>query len=222
MLNNVIIYGAGSFARLARQYLDEVEGQEVVGYTCDSLFMPDVNRLDGLPVEDFESIDSKYPVEDFHMYVAAGYSSMRARTVMFNKAKQKGYKLVNFVHKHALVDETVSMGENNFIFPGVVIEKNSSLGSNNILWSSVNICHDVSIGSHCFVAAKSLVGGFSKVHDGCFLGFSSIILQNINLGAETLIGAGSLVLKNTNEFSKCVGTPAIIVGEHSKTGICIK
>lgn len=221
-MKNIIIYGAGDFARLARQYLDEVKGQQVVAYACDSLFMQGVTCIDDLPVEDFESIELKYPVENFCMYVAVGYSNMRARVVMFNKAKQKGYKLVNFVHKHALFDDSVSMGENNFIFPGVVIEKNSSLGSNNILWSSVNICHDVNIGSHCFVAARSLVGGFSKVYDGCFLGFSSIVLQNLTLDTETLVGAGALIIKNTSKFSRYIGAPAVAVGEHEKSGIRIK
>lgn len=218
----ILIYGMSDFAKLIRVYLDRVENQKVVAYVADQAFIKQRKKFDELPLVAFEQVESLYPVKSFSMLVTVGYSNMRARKVMFDKAKKKGYQLVNYTSPSAIIDESVKVGINNIILQGAVIEPNVKIGDNNILWSTVNISHDVEMGSHSFFASQSLIGGYTKVSDGCFFGFGSTCVQNIHIGDESLIGAKSLVLKDTLPFSKNIGSPSKTLGFHEKEGICIK
>lgn len=217
----ILIYGMSDFAKLIRVYLDSVESQKVVAYVADQAFIKQSKIFDELPLIPFEQVETQYPAKSYSMLVAVGYSKMRARKLMFNKAKNKNYNFVNYISPSVIIDESVIVGENNIILHGTVIEPNVKILDNNIIWSSVNISHDVEIGSHSFFASQSLIGGYTKVGDGCFLGFNSTCVQNINIGDESLIGAKSLVLKDTQPFSKNIGSPSKSIGFHEKEGICI-
>ncbi|WP_445425017.1 acetyltransferase [Alishewanella sp. HL-SH06] len=218
----ILIYGMSDFAKLMRTYLDRVELQKVVAYVADQNFIKQSNSFDTLPLVPFEEVEVLYPPKSYSMLVAVGYSNMRARQFMFDKAKKKNYNLINYVSPAAIVDESVKIGENNIIFQGTVIEPNVVIKDNNIIWSSVNVSHDVEIGSHSFLASQSLIGGCTKIGNGCFLGFNSTCSQNLSIGEESLIGANALVLKDTMSFSKNIGSPSKVVGFHQKEGICVR
>lgn len=217
---NLIIYGAGSFARMMRYYFTNYTNHNVVTYCVDDKYFLDT-AIDELPVTKFSEIVQKYPPATNNLFVAMGYSNMRSREKMYSRAKEKGYTLVNFVSPEARIDESVSLGDNNAIFAGTYIEPFVSIGSNNIFWTSTVICHDSIIGSHSFFAAKCVVGGFSKIENGCFVGFNSTIIQNITLAEETLVGAASLIRKDTQKFSVNIGAPSKQVGTHAEEGIKI-
>ncbi len=221
-MKEIIIYGAGSYARMMRLYIDRVAGQKVVAVCVDQAFMGDIKCFDDLPLVPFEEVEAIYPAENYFMFVAVGYSSMRAREVMYNKAKKKGYNFISYIDSSVLVDSTSVLGENNVVLSGSIIEPFSSLGDNNILWSSVIISHDVKVGSHCFFASQTLLGGNCIVDDGCFFGFNSTCVQNAVIGKESLIGAKSLVLSKTERYSKNIGVPAKKILFHRDEGILIK
>ncbi len=221
-MKEIVIYGAGSFAKMMRLYLDRVEGQRVVAFSVDQEFMGEEGSFDGLPVVAFEDVQRLYPTDRFLMFVAVGYSTMRARKLMYDKARLKGYRFISYVDSSAIIDETVSIGNNNVILMGSILEAFSSLGDNNIIWASVIISHDVKVGSHCFFASQSLIGGNCYIGDNCFFGFNSTCIQDVNVGNESLVGAKSLVLSNTAEFSQNIGIPAKQVSSHRDTGIFIK
>lgn len=214
----IIIYGGGQFATLMRHLFESDTAYLVVAYCLDRDFITS-SEIEGVPVVPFEEVEEIYPPEEFEMFVAIGYSNMRNRVLMYEKAKQKKYVLVNYVSSDSVISNTVVMGDNNTVFQGVQVEPFVRIGNNNIIWSSVNICHDTIIASHSFIAAKSTVGGFSKIGNNCFLGFNSTIVQNIEVADETLVGACALVISDTRKYSKTIGIPAREVGLHFDEGI---
>jgi sugar O-acyltransferase (sialic acid O-acetyltransferase NeuD family) len=220
-MKDVVIYGAGSFARMMRLYLDRVPGQKVAAFCVDEAFMEGVNRFDDLPLVAFENVECLYPQDLNLMFVAIGYANMRTRRIMYERAFRKGYQFVNYIDRDAMLDETVVLGFNNVVFGGSVLEPFSKLGDNNIIWSSVTISHDVKVGNHCFFASQSLIGGNCVIGDNSFFGFNSTCAQNIVVEKESLIGAKSLVLANTGAFSKNVGVPSVEVSNHMDGGIMI-
>lgn len=220
-MSNLIIYGLGDFAKMMKHYFTEDSPYKVVAFCADKSFIKE-NNFNGLPVVPFEEVDSIYPNGSFLMFVAVGYSSMRIRQIMFEKAKAKNYTLVNYISSQATIEKSVAIGDNNVILQGSQIEPFCIIGNNNIIWSSVNISHDCTISNHCFIASQSLIGGNSTLHDGCFLGFNSTILQNIELSQETLVGTKSLITTNTKSFSKNIGIPAKLISTHTHEGIKIK
>ncbi len=217
----VVIYGIGTFAKLLYYYFTKDSNYKVVAFCADRIYIKDKNFCN-LPLIPFEDLERSYSPEKFKVFVAVGYSNMRARKIMFDKIKSKNYECVNYISSKAIIDSSFTIGENNVILENTVIEPFVKITNNNIIWSSSNICHDVFIDSHSFIAAQTLIGGFSKIKNNCFVGFNSTIIQNIVLENETLVGAKSLVLKNTKSFTKYIGNPAKSVSTHEQEGIKIK
>ncbi len=217
----LVIYGNGDFAKLMYYYFSEDSDYEVCAFCADESYIKE-DELIGKPVLSVNNIEKNFPPSEYKIFVAIGYSNMRARKKMYDKVKNKGYQCINYISSKAIIDKSFKLGENNVIFQNVTIEPYVSIGNNNIIWSSTTLCHNVSILSHSFVAAQSVIGGFSIIKDNCFLGFNSTIIENITLEKETLVGAKSLVLNDTEEYSKYMGIPAKKISEHKKEGIKIK
>lgn len=217
---NIIIYGKGDFAKLMLYYFNSDTQYNVFAFCVDSKYLTD-DTFCGLPIVSFDEIEFKYSPTKFKAFVAAGYSNMRARKMMFESIKAKGYTCVNYISPLAIIDSSIQMGENNVILQNCVIEPYVRIRHNNIIWSSCNICHNVDIYNDSFIASQSLIGGFSIIKDNCFIGFNSTIIQNITLEDETLIGAKALVLNNTERCSKYLGAPAKRVSTHKELGIKI-
>lgn len=220
-MSALVIYGLGDFAKMMRHYFAEDTRHEVVAFCADRQFIKE-EFFDGLPVIAFEDIQGMFASNDYLMFVAVGYTKMRARKIMFEKARAKNYRFVNYISSHAAVDKTVVFGVNNVVLQGTQIEPFCTIGNNNIIWSSVNVSHDVVVEDHCFIASQSLVGGRASVGEGSFLGFNCTILQNVSLAEETFVGAKSLVLGNTAPFSKNIGIPSKCTEFHFQDGIVIK
>ncbi|MDH0711162.1 NeuD/PglB/VioB family sugar acetyltransferase [Acinetobacter johnsonii] len=220
-MEKIIIYGIGDFARLMHHYFTTESDFEVSAFCVDQKYKKD-NMLYGLPIISYEEIEKLYSAKKYSMFVAVGYSNMRVRKSLFDKAKSKGYKLVNFISRSSSLNSNIIFGENNVFFQNVCVEPFVVIGDNNIFWSSAVICHDATVGSHNFIAAGAIIGGFSKIEDLCFLGFRSTVIQNLTLSNETLLGANSLLLDDTSLSSLWLGSPAKLKGLHSAEGIKIK
>ncbi len=219
-MEDIIIYGKGDFAKLMLHYFNTDSNYNVVAFCGDEQFL-DNNVFCNLPLVSFEDATKHYPVNLFKIFVAVGYSDMRVRKRMYEKAKEKRYDCVNYISSKSVINTSAEIGENNVILENAVLEAFVEVGNNNIIWSSSNICHNVVIMSHSFIAAQSLIGGFSKVEDNCFLGFNSTIIERTILEEETLVGAKSLILKSTQKYGRYLGVPAVIKGSHKESGIRI-
>jgi FlaA1/EpsC-like NDP-sugar epimerase len=93
-MKKVIIFGTGAFAEVAYFYLTEDSNYDVVGFTINKKFITEENFC-GLPVIEFENIESKYSPTEFSMFIAIGYKNMnKIRANIFNESKQKGYQLI--------------------------------------------------------------------------------------------------------------------------------
>lgn len=216
----IIIYGNGDFGRLMYHYFDTDSEYKVVAFCADNKYIVE-NTFCKLPLIAFEDIETLYPAEEYKIFIAIGYSNMRARAEKYNNVRKKQYSCVNYIHSTAIVDQSLLLGENNAIFANVTIEPFVTIGDNNIIWSSATICHNVKIKNHSFLASQTLIGGFTIVNNNCFLGFNSTVLHNIEIAQETLIGAKALITKDTKKYSKYIGIPAKYVSSHEAEGIRI-
>lgn len=221
MKQKIIIYGCGDFAQQMYWYFSHDSVYEVVGFCVDSQFMV-THKIKGLSVYSFENIEKKFPPSEYKMFVAVGYSKMRNRQQMFQKAKNKGYEFINYISSQAQLAIGTVLGCNNVILSNVVVEPNVCIQDNNIVWSNATICHDVVIGNHNFFAAGVVIGGFTQVQNLCFVGFNSTVIQNLKILDESLIGAHSLQLRNTSQYSQWYGNPSNLIKYHMEKGIEIK
>jgi len=221
MQKKVVIYGIGDLANHIFRLLKWYTPISVAAFTADGPFIRSKAFLD-LPLVDFKTIEITHPPEDFDMLVLIGYRRMRDRKLLFDKAKAKGYGLVNYLAPGSHIAQDVVLGENNLIFPGATIDAFVEIGHDNIVRPNTLIGHNLIIGNHNYIAPGCSIGGFSRIHDLCYIGIGSTIIDHVILADETLIGAGSLVMKNTEPATLNFGRPAQKKGVHPDTGILVK
>ncbi len=211
----IVIFGAGTLAKLAFYYLTQDMKHKVCAFVVDKRKTKEKiqSSLFDLPVYVWEEFVELYTRDDVKIFVAVAYKVMRNRLLAFEKVKKHKYNFINIVSSSAFIPVNSIRGTNNFIMPGTVLEPGTLIGSNNIIWSNTTICHDSEIGNHNFFGANLTMGGFSKVGDLCFFGFSSTISDQITVGDEVLLAANSFLNTNAKKLTRMQGIPAI---EYSK------
>ncbi|MCX7086989.1 MAG: acetyltransferase [Methylococcales bacterium] len=220
MSNKIIIYGAGPLAEIMYYHFTHESNYDVVAFCMDKDYIT-AEQFCGLPLVDVAVVTQLYPPSKVQMFVAIGYKKMRNRALLFNKAKQKGYTLVNFISKQAYVRDNLILGENNVILSSCDIEPFVSIGNNNVFWTRTIIGHHAVIGDHNYISGGGGIGGNCTVGDCCFLGNGALMINNINIKDETYMIAGTIILKDTETASKYHGNPAKLIGRHADTGILI-
>ncbi len=100
---------------------------------------------------------------------------------------------------NAVVEAGVSLGDNVQIGPGCVIGRNVTVGANTKIWANVTLYHEVVIGDDCLIQAGAVIGadGFGYANDkGNWVKIpqlgSVIIGNNVEIGASTTIDRGAI------------------------------
>lgn len=218
--NKIVVYGAGPFAELMLYHFEQESEYQIVAFCLDQAYKTS-DSFCNLPLLDFDDITEAYPPEHFQMFVAIGYKNMRNRKLLFNKAKQKGYQLVNFISPRAYTRNNLIIGENNVILSTCDIEPFARIGDNNVFWTGAIVGHHALVGNHNYISGGCGVGGYCTVGDMCFLGNNALMVNNIDIADETYMIAGTIILKNTESGYKYHGNPAKRIGYHGDTGIII-
>ena len=195
----VVIVGDSAFAQIAYEYFTHDSIYRVAGFSVDKDFLKK-ERLFGLPVVPFETIEKRFKPNNFKIFVAITYAKLnRLRERFYLEAKEKGYSLVSYVSSKAFVWRNVEIGENSFVFEDNTIQPFVKIGNNVILWSGNHIGHHSVIKDHCFISSHVVISGFVEVGEYCFLGVNATIANNIRIAKDCLIGAGVTILKDTEE-----------------------
>lgn len=219
-MKKVVIYGAGPYGKLFFAEAERWGAIDIVGFTVDSAYLIE-NTVFGLPVVPFEEVEKIYPKEEYDMLVVCGYTRMRNRKEMYDKAKAKGYTLINYISPGAFLENEPEMGDNNVIFTGATIGHNGKMGSGNIIGQNVYLGHDFELQNHIIISVGCVIGGFSKIGSLSFFGFNVTAGGFKKFGEECLVGAGSVVVKDIEPYSKSYGNPARHASYHKETGVII-
>ena len=205
----LIIVGIGETAEIAYEYFTYDSSYEVMGFSVNRRFIQADHFL-GLPVYDFETLESTRSPLIFEVYIAISHVKLnRTRAKMYYEAKQKGFKCANYISSHAFVWRNVKLGDNIFIFENNVLQPNVKLGNNITLWSGNHIGHRSVIHDHVFISSQCVIAGFCEIGEYSFLGVNSTCNDNIIIAKDNIIGSGALVWKNTNKGQLMIGSPAL-------------
>jgi sugar O-acyltransferase (sialic acid O-acetyltransferase NeuD family) len=206
---NLVLFGAGDIARLARTYFDTDSEHRVIAFAVDAQYRRG-DEFCGLPLVDFESLPARYPPGEVAMFVALAYAKMNGlRASKYEAAKQAGYRLVSYLSSRCTFLSEHPIGDNCFILEDNTVQAGVRIGNDVTLWSGNHIGHDATIGDHCFISSHVVVSGHVRIGERCFLGVNSTLRNSISLGARTLVGAGAVILGDTPEASVYVPPKAV-------------
>jgi sugar O-acyltransferase (sialic acid O-acetyltransferase NeuD family) len=198
-VSDVVLFGLGDFARVARIYLDEDSPHTVVAFTANERYV-DAEELDGLPVVPFEALAESHPPDRHSMFVAIGFSGVnRARSEVYAQCKERGYELISYVNSKATYWGRLELGDNCFVFEENVIQPNVRIGNDVILWSGNHIGHDSTIEDHVFIASHAVISGNVTIGEASFVGVNATFRDGITVAPRCVIGAGALIMRDTEE-----------------------
>jgi sugar O-acyltransferase (sialic acid O-acetyltransferase NeuD family) len=192
----LIIVGDSAFAEIAYEYFTHDSEYEVVAFSVEREYLKR-QRLFGLPVVPFETLEQTHAPSEHNVYAALVYTQLnRLRTRLSSQAKAKGYGLASYVSSKAFVWKNVQVGEHCFIFEDNTIQPFVKLGNNVVLWSGNHIGHHSTIKDNCFVSSQVVVSGYVEVGENCFLGVNSAIANNVRIGKNCWLGPSVTVVKD--------------------------
>ncbi len=195
----IIIIGNTSNAKLAHYYFNNDSEYDVVAFAVESEYVTSENFLD-LPLVSLESICDVFPPDKYSAFVAVGYTEMnQLRERLYNKVKELGYQLPNYISSKSSFLTEENIGDNNLILEDNTIQPFVRIGSNNVFWSGNHIGHDAVIEDHCFITSHVVISGFTCIGSNSFLGVNSTLRDDIKIAPFSLIGAGASINGDTQE-----------------------
>ena len=195
----LVIVGNTSNARLARYYFDIDSDYEVAAFAVNKEYIKE-ESFEGLPLTALEDIEKKYPVSEYELFIAVGYTDMnKIREKLYYYCKEKGYTLANYISSRCSFLTQFPTGDNCFILEDNTIQPYVRIGNNVVLWSGNHIGHDVKIEDHNFISSHVVISGFVTVKRNCFIGVNATLRDAITIAPETLIAAGAIIMKDTEE-----------------------
>jgi sugar O-acyltransferase (sialic acid O-acetyltransferase NeuD family) len=198
-VSDVIVFGAGDYARIASVYLDRDSEHRVLAFAVDAKYR-DRDELAGKPVLAYEDMLESHPPDRVKLLVAIGFSGLnRGRTAVYERCKAAGYEFITYINSKAYQWGHLEVGENTFIFEANVLQPFVRIGNNCVLWSGNHIGHDSTIGDHCFIASHVVISGNCTIGHSCFVGVNATFRDGVHVAPRCLIGAGAAILKDTEE-----------------------
>jgi len=193
----LVLVGAGLFADVACEYFEAYTDYRVAGFAVERAHK-DRDVLFDRPVVAFEDIETAFPPDQHHAFVAIVYTQMnRVRTRLMATVAAKGYALASFVSDRAFVAPSAQLGEHCFVFENNVIQSHVRLGDNVVLWSGNHIGHHASLDDNVFVSSHVVVSGSCRIGRNCFLGVNSAIGDGVTVAEDCWIGPGVTLTGDT-------------------------
>ena len=195
--HQLVIFGGGTLARLARAYFSRDTAYDVVACTVDREHVGSA-QLKGLPTIPFDELGSAYQPTEYSLFVAVGYSQVnKTRARIFNECAELGYHMPTLVSSRAHCWADLNIGRNCLVFDAVVIEPDVEIGDGVIVWSGSQISHNSSIGDHCFLGPNAVVLGNVTVGSRSFIGGNATVRNGVVIADDCVVGAGSVIKKHT-------------------------
>jgi sugar O-acyltransferase (sialic acid O-acetyltransferase NeuD family) len=203
---DLVVFGAGDIAELARFYFTHDSAHRVVAFTVDAAYLKEPT-FDGLPVVPFEEMASRFPADRHAAFVALSYTRLNAvRAEKCAALRALGYPLVSYVSSRTTVFTDFQAGDNCFILEDNTIQPRVRIGNNVTLWSGNHIGHHSTIEDDVFVASHAVISGGVTVGAGSFIGVNSTIRDHVRIGRRCVLGAGSVILNDAPDGSVYAAT----------------
>lgn len=209
-MERVIVFGNSGFAEHVYFLLTYDSAYEVVAFTADSKYIKEDN-LFGLPVVPFEAVESIFPPSEYRMSVSISFQRVnRLREEKYREAKNKGYRLINYLSSRATSFPGLVTGDNCIIMENSVIGPLAQIGNNVMVASGAILGHNAVIKDHCFIAPGAVILGGVTVDEYSFIGANATVKEEVTIASESLIGSGVTITKNTREKGVYLNPPAVL------------
>lgn len=209
MIDDIIILGAGGFAREVAWLIEDINRKErkwnIVGFIEES--SENVNKIlnNHKVIGDFSNIKIESDRKTYYV-CAVGDPSLKKK--FSNKAEKLGLVAATLIHPSVITSEYNSIDEGSIICAGCILTVNVHIRRHVIINIDSTIGHDAVIGDYCTILPSVNVSGNVNIGGFSNIGTSSSIINKVNIGSNVILGAGAVVAKDIPSDCTAVGVPA--------------
>jgi sugar O-acyltransferase (sialic acid O-acetyltransferase NeuD family) len=192
---DIVVFGAGQIAEVAKVYMDAHCSDRIVGFTVDAAYRK-ADSFQGLPLVAWEELERNFPPGSVKLLGPLSYRKMNEfRRDRHREGKARGYDFASFIHPSSQIYAS-EIGENCFILEANVIQPLVRIGAGVMIWSGNHIGHHCQIGDYCFISTHVGLGSGVRLGECCFLSGKVGIDSGIDIGASCFLGGGAVVKKD--------------------------
>ncbi|WP_413305720.1 acetyltransferase [Bacillus sp. 1P10SD] len=215
-MKNLVIYGAGGFAREVALLIDQINEVlptwNLVGYIDDNL-SNEGKMLNGYPVLGDIGWFNNYNNE-INVVLGIGCPSIKEKIV--DKLQlMESIEFPNIIHPTVRLSPYNNFGKGIIICEGNILTCNIDVGDFVILNLNCTIGHDTVLENYCTILPNASISGNVKLGKGVEFGTNGTIIQGINVGENSIIGAGAVVVKDLPSNCTAIGMPAKPIKFHN-------
>jgi acetyltransferase-like isoleucine patch superfamily enzyme len=204
-LADIVLFGAGQIAEVAKIYIDAHSPDRIVGFTVDDAFRKS-DTFQGLPLVAWERLEQSFPPGSVQLLGPLSYHRLNDfRRERHLEGKARGYEFASFVHPGSHI-HTRLIGENCFILEANVIQPFVRIGDGVMMWSGNHVGHHSHVGEHCFLATHVGLGSGVWLGERCFLAGKVGVETGVVVGDACFLGTGVIVKKNLPAESVVAGS----------------
>ncbi|EAI8831734.1 UDP-N-acetylbacillosamine N-acetyltransferase [Campylobacter coli] len=191
-------------ARTEKIYIYGASGH---GLVCADVAMS-LGYKECIFLDDFKGKKFEISLPKYDVFIAIGNNEIRKK--LFNQISDSGFKIVNLIHKSAIISQSVDIAEDAgiLIMPYVVVNARAKIEKGVILNTSSVIEHECIVGEFSHISVGAKCAGNVKIGKNCFLGINSCVLPNLSLADDSILGGGATLVKSQSEKGIFVGVPA--------------
>ena len=210
----LVIYGAGGFAREVAWLVEQING--TVSYEAYDLvaFIDDNpaahgKNVNGIPVVGLQEARGSWS----EARLVGGIGNPKTRQCLLEKASAIGFSFETLIHPRVEMSNRVEISDGTVICAGNILTTNIKLGENVQINLDCTIGHDVIMGKYTTLAPGVHVSG--RVHFGerVYVGTGAVIINGLDdrpivVDDDAIVGAAACVTKSVPKGQTVVGVPA--------------
>jgi sugar O-acyltransferase (sialic acid O-acetyltransferase NeuD family) len=208
-MHDLIIVGAGAFARELRQFVPlsfPAGSVRLKGFLSNNPHDFDQFKIPEPILCDPEEYQPQ-PNERFLL----GIGDIEHRRRVTEELKSRGAVFLQLIHPRAYIDTSATLGEGCIIYPFATAMTEAKVGDFVTMNIYSSAGHDTQIGRFSNLSPYATMNGFSVLEDEVFLGTHASVLAYHRVGRGSKISANSVVTQNVQPHSLVYGVP----GRHS-------
>lgn len=201
----LIVLGAGGFAREAKELIDSTDGFHIACFVEGLEQRLAGGCIDGVPVVwigDIATLDKTYKV-------LSCISSPKRRELV-ERVAGYGFEFTSVVAPSAEISSSANIGKGCLISRGVILAAAVRVSDQVFINRAALIGHDATVECYATISQGAILGGGVAIGAGAFVGMGATVLENLAVGRGAIVGAGAVVTKDVPDNVQVFGVPARI------------
>ena len=212
-LNNIVIFGSGSHAKVIFSEVIKLKKFKFLGFVDDfkkkGTLIITLNKKNYYNLGGINEVINKK--NNFKGIIGVALNFVRKKIVEDINKINNNFKFQKIISKDAIINPKVFIDEGTLVCSGTTINTGTNIGRHCIINTSCSIDHDNKFSDFSSAGPGVITGGNVEVCYQSYLGLGSKVRHQVKILENTIVGFGSLVNKDCKKDSIYWGSPAKMI-----------